>query len=129
MSSLEELARLASEAARRIFVAQEQIDLRSRDHGNHVFVLELATERPGVAGGRVGGIGERRLQKLHCFRIQNRECRKIFETETQEQLEKFELPYHAAGLSIVLPDGSEKVVTGVVDPELVERYNEVIQSM
>ena len=129
MSSFEELARLASGGARRIFVAQQQIDLRPKDQVNCIFVLEPPAERPGVAGGRIGGIGERRIQKLHSFQIQNLDCRKIFETETQEQLEKFELPYHAAGLSIVLPDGTEKVVTGVVDPELVERYNEVIQSM
>jgi len=128
LSSLEELTRLASESARRIFVAQEQIDLRSNDHENYLFVLELSTERPGVAGGRVGGIGERRIQKLLGFRIQNRECRKVFETENPEQLERFELPYHAAGLSITLLDGAEKVVTGVVDAELVERYNQVIQS-
>jgi hypothetical protein len=129
LSSFEELARLASEGARRIFVAKGQIDLRPKDHENHIFVLELPTERPGVAGGRVGGIGERRIQKLYSFRIQSRDCRKIFETEDPEQLERFELPYHAAGLSIILPHGTEKVVTGVIDPELVERYNEAIQSM
>jgi len=34
------------------------------------------------------------------------------------------LPYHAAGLSVVLPDGSEKVVSGVVDEEFIRTYNE-----
>jgi len=128
LSVFEELARLASEGARNIFVAQDPIDLRAEDDGNYIFVLELLTGRLGSAGGRVGGIGERKIQKLQCFRIQNRDCTKIFETEDSEQLEKFELPYHAAGLSIVLPDGTEKVVTGLVDPELVERYNEIIRS-
>jgi hypothetical protein len=128
LSAFDELAQLASEGARKIFVARNSIDLRASDDGNYVFVLELPTVKLGVAGGRIGGIGERKIQKLQCFQIQNRDCKKIFETEDAEQLEKFELPYHAAGLSIILPDGTEKVVTGVVDPELVERYNGVIQS-
>jgi hypothetical protein len=128
LSAFEELVRLASEGTRRIFVAHGPIDLRRKDDENYVFVLELPTVKSGAAGGRIGGIGERKIQKLQCFQLQNRECRKIFETEDAEQLEKFELPYHAAGLSIMLPDGSEKVVTGVVDPELVDRYNGVIQS-
>jgi hypothetical protein len=128
LSVFEELARLASEGVRKIFVVKGSIDLRAKDDDTYIFVLELLTGRLGSAGGRVGGIGERKIQKLHCFRIQNRDCTKIFETEDAEQLEKFELPYHAAGLSIILPDGTEKVVTGVVDPEVIERYNEVIRS-
>ena len=34
------------------------------------------------------------------------------------------MPYHAAGLSVVLPDGSEKVVSGVVDEAFIRTYNE-----
>ena len=128
MPALDELAQVASGGARKIFVARNPINLRAKDDENHIFVLELPTVKLGAAGGRIGGIGERKIQKLQCFQLQNRECRKIFETEDAEQLEKFELPYHAAGLSITLPDGTEKVVTGVIDPELVERYSEVIQS-
>ena len=105
-----------------------QSTFEQKDHENCVLVLE-PTGRLGAAGGRVRGIGERKIQRLRCFRIQNRDCRNTFETEDPEQLEKFELPYHAAGLSIILPDGTEKVVTGVVDPELIERYNEIIRSM
>jgi len=29
-------------------------------------------------------------------------------------------------MPIVLPDGSEKVVSGVIDPEMVESYKQVV---
>ncbi len=51
---------------------------------------------------------------------------KVYETDTLEKLERFELPYHAAGMSVILPDGTERVVSGVVDPELIQKYNEVV---
>jgi hypothetical protein len=78
----------------------------------------------GSAGGRVGGIGERRLEKLYCFRQENGRWFKVYETDNLEKLERFELPYHAAGLSVVLPDGTEKVVSGVIDEEFIQKYNE-----
>jgi hypothetical protein len=49
---------------------------------------------------------------------------KAFETEGQERLEGLELPYQATGLSVFLPDGREIVVSGVVDQELVRKYNQ-----
>jgi len=41
-------------------------------------------------------------------------------------LERFELPYHAAGTPVILPDGSERVMSGVIDPEFVESYRQVV---
>lgn len=120
-----ELTRLLSEKSRRIFVAQAPIDLRSSEGTNCVYVLQLPTSAPGAAGGRIGGIGERRMQKLYCFRLENGKWMKIYETEDEEKLEKFELPYHAAGLTIILPDGTERVVSGVIDEEFVQKYNEI----
>ncbi len=114
------------EKSRRIFVTENHIDLRANEGKNCVYVLQLPTSAPGVAGGRIGGIGERRIQKISCFRQENGKWIKAYEIENPEKLEKFELPYHAAGLSVVLPDGSEKVVSGVVDQEFVQRYNEAI---
>ena len=126
MTPLEELAQLVSEKKRRIFVAENPIDLRTDNQGNCVYVLELPVSSPGAAGGRVGGIGERRLQKLYCFHARNGRWIKIYETEDSEKLERFDLPYHAAGLSIILPDGSTRVVSGVVDQEFVQKYNETV---
>ena len=125
-NSLEELAGLARERSRRLFVAEMPIDLTANGGSNCVFVLELPSSAPGAAGGRIGGIGERRIEKAYCFRQVEGSWVKIYETETLEKLERFELPYHAAGMSVVLPDGSERVVSGVVDQELIQRYNEVV---
>ena len=50
----------------------------------------------------------------------------IYETKDEEKLERFELPYQAAGLGVTMPDGTEKVVTGVIDAELIQRYNATV---
>jgi hypothetical protein len=101
LSALEELTLLLAEKSRRIFVAQASIDLRSSEGTNCVYVLQLPTSAPGPAGGRIGGIGERRIQKLYCFRLENGKWMKIYEIEDEGKLEKFELPYHAAGLTVI----------------------------
>ena len=126
MTALEELTQLLAEKSRRIFVAQAPIDLRSVEGKNCIYVLQLPTSAPGAAGGRIGGIGERRIQKLYCFRLDEGKWMKIYETENEERLEKFELPYHAAGLTVTLPDGTERIVSGVVDEEFVQKYNEIV---
>ena len=126
MTALEEMTQLLAEKSRRIFVAQAPIDLRSGEGKNCVYVLQLPTSAHGAAGGRIGGIGERRVQKLYCFRLDEGKWVKIYETENEERLEKFELPYHAAGLTVTLPDGTERVVSGVVDEEFVQKYNEIV---
>lgn len=125
LSTLEELTLLLAEKSRRIFVAQASIDLRSSEGTNCVYVLQLPTSAPGAAGGRIGGIGERKVQKLYCFRLENGKWMKIYETEDEGKLEKFELPYHAAGLTVILPDGTERVVSGVIDEEFVQKYDQI----
>jgi hypothetical protein len=126
VNPLEELARLARERSRRLFVAEMPIDLTANGASNCVFVLELPGSAPGAAGGRIGGIGERRIEKVSCFRQADGNWIKVYETESLEKLERFELPYHAAGMSVILPDGSERVVSGVVDQELIQKYNEIV---
>jgi hypothetical protein len=94
-------------------------------HGNNcLYVLELPGGSSGKAGGRIGGIGERKLIKLLCFQQHDGKWTKAFETEDLEVLERLEPPYHATGLSVFLPDGRETVVSGVVDQEFVRKYNE-----
>lgn len=120
------MAQLAGEKSRRIFVAESQIDLRESTGKNCVYVLQLPATALGAAGGRIGGVGERRVEKLYCFRLEGGKWIKVYETDDTAKLERFELPYHAAGLSVVLPNGSEKVVSGVVDEEFIRMYNETI---
>ena len=126
MTPLEEPVRLANEKSRRLFVAKDPIDLSATEGQNCVYILELPTSAPGAAGGRVGGIGERRIQKAYCFRQADGKWIKVYETESLDKLERFDLPYHAAGLSVRLQDGSERVVSGVVDQELIENYNQIV---
>jgi hypothetical protein len=125
MSALDELARLLAEKGRRIFVADNPIDLTSLEGTRSIYVLQLL-EDSHSAGGRVGGFGERRIEKLYYFHLEGAHCRKVYETEDSRRLGRFELPYHAAGLQVVLPDGSTRVVSGVVDSELVSSYSQVI---
>jgi len=124
MTPLEELTQLTKEKGRRLFVAEHPIDLSTTQGRNCLYILELPTGT-GSAGGRVGGIGERRVEKVFCFRQENGNWMKVYETESLEKVEIFDLPYHAAGLEVRLPDGTEKIVSGVVDEELIERYNRI----
>jgi hypothetical protein len=125
MTPLEELSLLISEKGRRILVAQSPVDLKTLQGENSVYILQLP-EDSHAAGGRAGGLGERRVEKIYAFHYQNGACRKLFEVEAPEKLEKFELPYHAAGTPVILPDGSERVMSGVIDPEFVESYRQVV---
>jgi hypothetical protein len=124
MTPLEELSLLITEKGRRILVAQSPVDLKTLQGENSVYILQLP-EDSHAAGGRAGGFGERRVEKIYAFHYQDGACRKLFEVESPEKLEKFELPYHAAGTPVILPDGSEKVISGVIDPDFVESYKQV----
>ncbi len=126
MTDLEELAQLAMEGGRRIFVSQNPINLQDTQGANRVYVLDLPIDRPGAAGGRIGGIGERKIQRLRCYRLDNERGTRICDIGDVQKLDGLELPYSATGMTFILPDGTEKVVTGVVDADLVEQYNAVI---
>ena len=125
MTPLEELSHLVSQKGRRILVAQNPVDLKTLRGENSVYILQLP-EEGHVAGGRTGGFGERRVERIYAFHYQNGACRKLFEVEAPDKLERFELPYHAAGTAVILPDGSEKVISGVIDPEFIESYKQVV---
>lgn len=125
LSALEELSRLITEKGRRIVVAKSPIDLESLQESNSIYILQLPDDSHS-AGGRIGGFGERRILKVYYFHYENGKCQKVYETEDEEKIAQFELPYHAAGLPVVLPDGTTKVVSGVVDRELVDSYNQIV---
>ena len=91
MTPLEELVHLSSERSRRIFVAQEPIDLSAFQGLNCVYVLELPVSL-GSAGGRIGGFGERRVVKLFCFRQEGESWTKVLELDDAEKLSRLELP-------------------------------------
>src|SRR6266700_2427662 len=122
MTPLEELAGLLSEKSRRIFVAENDVNLKSLEGETSIFILQLP-ESGMSAGGRAGGFGERRVEKLYAFHYSNGACRKLFEVDSPEKLERFEVPYHAAGTPVVLPDGSERIVSQA----LFSRYHRVFR--
>ena len=124
MTPLEYLSKLLGEKRTMILVAENSVDLRSLQGKNSIYILQVP-EGSSAAGGRAGGFGERRIEKVYCFRYENGVCEKVLETDDPEKLEKFELPYHAAGLPVILTDGTEKIVSGVIDPELIESYEQV----
>ncbi|MGA2784777.1 MAG: hypothetical protein ABSF09_08785 [Candidatus Bathyarchaeia archaeon] len=125
MTPLEELALLVKEKTRRIFVAENPIDLSTSQGQNCVYVLELPGSSPGSAGGRIGGVGERKVVRLLRYQQEGGIWSKMREWGDPEELEGLELPYHATGLSVLLPDKTEKVVSGVVDAEFIRSYNQM----
>jgi hypothetical protein len=98
---------------RRVFVTEEVVDLRA--------LLQLP-DGSTAAGGRGGGFGERRIIKVYHYSSGEGGCRKVAEFEDEEKLESLDLPYHATAFPIILPDGKEKLVSGVVDKELAGSY-------
>jgi len=105
-----------------VFVAKNPIDLSNTQTSNCVYVLQLLSSQ-GSAGGRVGGIGERKVIRLLRFEQEQGLWTKAGEWDEPE-LENLELPYHATGLSVLLPDRTERVVSGVIDEDFVNAYNE-----
>src|SRR5213079_2022614 len=99
-------------------------DLRTLQGENSVFILQLP-EGSSAAGVRAGGFGERRLSNLYYIHYSQGACRKLYDVDSPKQLERFDLPYHAAGTPVILPDGSETVISGVIDPEFVESYKQI----
>ena len=86
---------------RKLIVSLDDITLDKasvRESENMVFVL-MVEESPGSAGGRGGGSGNRKIDKIMGFRLKdgNRDV-KIFETEILLRLPKNDLKKIKAGL-------------------------------
>ena len=123
MPGAEEFIALLESNGRRVLVAERLIDLRKLDQPNEIYVLQLP-DSSTAAGGRGGGFGERHVIKAFHFRCGKGVCMKVAEFNDAENLEALDLPYHATAFPIILPDGMEKLVSGVADKELVFSYRE-----
>jgi hypothetical protein len=113
---------------RKLIVSLDDITLNtanSSESENVVFVL-MVEESPGSAGGRGGGSGNRKIDKIMGFTIKDGKDVKIFETEIPDVIEKFDIPYNAVAMDIVLESGDPFVVQGVVDDDLVKSYLKLI---
>jgi hypothetical protein len=107
---------------RKLIVSLNDIILnKSKCIENIVFIL-MVKESFGSAGGRGGGSGNRKIDKIIGFRIGDSKELKIFETENTEIIEKFDIPYNAVAMDIILESGEPYVVQGITDPEMIKEY-------
>jgi hypothetical protein len=105
---------------RKILVCLEELDLTKSE--DNVIIIFVIHESPGSAGGRAAGYGSRKISKIICFsKIEDR-FDKLFETEEEPTISKFEIPYNAVAMDIRLSDRSTKVVQGLVDLTMIRSY-------
>lgn len=123
MSALDELYGLLKSGRDLIVVVSDQPEASA---SVKLYVLEVEAAA-GVAGGRAGGFGSRRISCVRGYLIAGGICRKICEVRDAGLLAGIEVPYHATAMDLSLPDGSSVVVRGVVDPELVAQYEVALQ--
>lgn len=125
MNGLQELTQLIQAKGRRVYVAEQLIDLSELTPANIIYILQLP-DSSTAAGGRGGGLGERRIVKVYHYVCGKGTCDKVGEMEDDSKLDSLDLPYHATAMPIRLPDGKEALVSGVVDPAFVASYQKVL---
>jgi hypothetical protein len=89
----------------------------------------MIKESRGSAGGRGGGSGMRKIEKILGFKVEQNNDKLIFETNNEADIEKFEIPYSAVAQDIVLNSGEKYVVQGIVDPQMVRNYLELVKEL
>jgi|HubBroStandDraft_6_1064221.scaffolds.fasta_scaffold599907_2 hypothetical protein len=109
----DELLRLVQDPGRHIFVAKEPLDFRNLENPNEIYVVEFPAQR------------RERAVKAYHYRSGAGECVKVGEVEDPERLESLELP-DGTTISIVLPDGTQKLVPGIADGDLVRDYSAIL---
>jgi hypothetical protein len=112
---------------RKLVVSLNDIRLnKNSDIENIIFIL-MVEESFGSAGGRGGGSGNRKIDKILGFKIKDNKDIKIFETDDAELIEKFDIPYNAVAMDIVLESGEQYVVQGIIDQEIIKSYLKIIE--
>jgi hypothetical protein len=112
---------------RKLIVSLNDIILnKNNDVENIIFIL-MVEESFGSAGGRGGGSGNRKIDKILGFKINDNKDIKIFETDDTELIEKFDIPYNAVAMDIVLKSGEPYVVQGIIDQEIIKSYVKIIE--
>ena len=121
MSAIDELSGLLGGGSRIIVIAEYEVNLKSLQGKNTLFLLKMA-EGSLAAGGRGGGFGERRVVKVFEFMYHDGVCEKLYETDDDGKVGSFEVPYYVSRLPLTLKDGAESMGYGVLDPELVATF-------
>lgn len=129
--SLQDLSEIIKLSQRKLIVSSNDIDLTfssNKETTNTIFVLMIKESR-GSAGGRGGGSGMRKIEKILAFDVEKDGDKLIYETSSEAEIEKFEIPYSAVALDIVLRSGEKYVVQGIVDPQMVIDYLRLIKKI
>ena len=113
---------------RKLVVAQKDVYLDDKQAKNEIFIL-MVEESRGSAGGRAAGSGHRRVERIYGFACDGGACTKFFESNEQDKVDQFDIPYSAVAMDIRLPDGRPYVVQGIVDPDFVASYRSVISNL
>ena len=114
---------------RKLVISSQEINLNAADgrvKENTIFVL-MVKESSGSAGGRGGGSGMRKIDRIIGFEIMGNSDEQIYETDDPQEIEEFEIPYSAVAMDIVLESGVSSVVQGVIDPNMVNEYLKIIK--
>ncbi len=114
---------------RKLIVSSREINLNIVDGSeeeNTIFVL-MVKESSGSAGGRGGGSGMRKIDRIVAFKMTGNSDEQIYETQDSQEIEEFDIPYSAVAMDIFLESGVPSVVQGVIDPDMVNRYLEIIR--
>jgi hypothetical protein len=92
---------------------------------NEIFIM-MVEESRGSAGGRAAGGGHRKIVKIYGFSCENGCSSRTFESDDQQKIEQFDIPYSAVAMDIKLSSGQPYVVQGVIDPDLIASYRAVV---
>jgi hypothetical protein len=122
--SLEEVLLLPT---RKLVVASTDIDLR-KSEDCIVFIL-LVEESFGSAGGRAGGSGSRKIDRILGFKRLQSRMDMLIDSREMEIIDRFDVPYSAVSLDIILSNGQESVVQGIVDSALIEEYMRIVNTV
>jgi hypothetical protein len=114
---------------RKLVVSLSDIALdKNHDNAENIVFILMVEESRGAAGGRGGGSGNRKIDKVIGFKTNNNSNHlKIFETENADMIEKFDIPYNAVAMDIILESGEPYVVQGIIDKEMINSYLKIIE--
>ena len=122
---MNELETLLSNQQRKLIVTEKELDLADRSSSNQIFILFIE-ESKGSAGGRAGGAGYRKISRIVGFKFENQTIYKFYDTNQEKQIELFDIPYSAVAMDITLSNGKQIVTQGIVDPDMIIQYNNII---
>ena len=122
--SLDSLDAIIKLPQRKLVAARNEVRLNS-DSPNEIYVL-MVEESRGSAGGRAASSGHRKINRIYGFRCAGNKTEQFFDSTDESEIERFEIPYSAVAMDILLSDGAPYVVQGVIDGQFIEAYNSIV---